>query len=246
LLECADVVLYGFERVMGFAGDLVERVLFDVELVNDEPLMGERGAHVVDGSSPGQDFVVFGLPLRDIFADGGRCDLEQERDLGVGEHAVLAVGLLEQAGRGVAFEIAELLSFGASCGLVGQHEFQYHRDEFRVGDGAAVGGSGVLVNGDPGGLSGLEMAGVRIERANYFGDCLHEDAPRPLAAHLRAFFTEEGEQGALEVLVFLRPELALVGIEAFVHLRLHMHFEPVAQLERFFRPVPGKRPAQRP
>ena len=51
LPEGADVVLYGFEGMIGVPGDLFDGVLLDEELVNDDAFVGERGPHVVDGAA---------------------------------------------------------------------------------------------------------------------------------------------------------------------------------------------------
>ena len=54
---------------------------------------------------------MFDFPVRHVLSDGAGGDFEQEGDLGVGEYAVLLIGLPEQTGRRVAFEIRAPIPF---------------------------------------------------------------------------------------------------------------------------------------
>lgn len=234
LAKGTDVVLDGLEGMVGVSGDLFDGVLVDEELVNDDALVGERGSHVMDGAASRQDLASFQFPLCYVFPDRAWGQFEEQGDLGVGQDAVLLIGLGEQPGGGVAFEVAELASVSALRGFVMGHEVKDDGNELGLGDGLSVRGSGVLVDGDPGGLSGAEMMGFGIEGLNHIEDGVDQDAPGAFSAELGTFLLEEGDESAVEAFVLLRPELALVGIEALVHFDLHAALEFVAQVNRFF------------
>ena len=234
LSKRADVVLNGLEGMVGVPSDLLDGVLFDEELVNDDAFVGEGRAHVMNSAAPGQHLASFQFPLSDVFADRARRQFEQKGHLGIGEDAVLLIGLYKEAGGGVAFEVTQASSVGALRGFVFVEQVQDDGNELGLGDGLAVRGSGVLMDGDPGGLSWPQMMGFGIEGADHPDDGVDQDASGAFAAELRTFFLEEGDQGSLEALVLLRPELALAGIEAFVHFDLHAALEFVAQIHCFF------------
>ena len=75
--------------MIGFADDLLDGFLLDEELVNDDRFVGKCGAHVMDGASAGNHFMVIELPLANVFAGSGWGDLEQDADFCQSEAALL-------------------------------------------------------------------------------------------------------------------------------------------------------------
>lgn len=84
----------------------------------------EGRAQVVEGAAAGQLALVCLLPRGEVGADGGGGNLQAQGHLGGGQHAGLIVGLLEEPGDGLAFEVAPFGAVGAGFDFLRRQEVQ--------------------------------------------------------------------------------------------------------------------------
>ena len=99
---------HGFRGMASLATDLREGFFLDEELGNDQSLVSQRRAHVVNGAATRNGLAGFRLVGADMPGHGGRRGLGEDGDVGQGQDAALPEGFVAEADEGLVASLAEL------------------------------------------------------------------------------------------------------------------------------------------
>ena len=145
---------------------------------------------------------MFILIFANVFGDGCRHGMQQERKLNVGEAAALFVGLEAELTDTVDCEVTQLFAVLALCGFVFCQDVEDNGNEFRFADSFAVATAGGFGDGGPGCLARLSMRCFREKFVHHAGDGLNDCLPGPATCELRKFLSEKTAERAGKCFLF--------------------------------------------